>query len=347
MKTVVKRNNPGEIEAATSAWIARRDAGLTAELQTEFDAWMAADPRHARALARHEQAWGLFDRARTVGQAGLMENKLRALAVKRRRRRATALAGGLLGLIVAGLFWREGSKAIFPVKAPPSATNAVVVLPEKRTLPDGSIVELKTGADIAVDFSGPLRRISLRKGEAHFQVAKNPARPFVVESGGIEVRAVGTAFAVQLGSRQLEVVVTEGRIAVDRTAGAAGLPPGPEAAEPTLAAAGNRVLVDLGTPGAVRPVVRAISDAELSERLDWLSPHLELSGVPLGEAVQLMNRYNRVRLVIDPTDADLARLQVSGYFRANNVDTFLRLIGPTLEVTTDRVGDTITLRKAR
>src|SRR5437660_1453063 len=80
-----------------------------------------------------------------------------------------------------------------PFSTPPS--SAVVLRPEKQILADGSVVELKSGAEIAVDFTGAYRRVALKRGEAHFQVA-HQSRPFVVTAGPIEFRAVGTAFAV-------------------------------------------------------------------------------------------------------------------------------------------------------
>ena len=64
---------------------------------------------------------------------------------------------------------------------------------ESRALDDGTVVELNGGAEIEVQFTAAERRLRLVRGEAHFQVAKNPLRPFVVEAGGVAVRAVGTA----------------------------------------------------------------------------------------------------------------------------------------------------------
>jgi transmembrane sensor len=61
--------------------------------------------------------------------------------------------------------------------------------------------------------------VVLERGEAHFQVAKNPARPFVVVARGVEIRAVGTAFSVGLESTRVEVLVTEGQVAVETASG--------------------------------------------------------------------------------------------------------------------------------
>lgn len=76
--------------------------------------------------------------------------------------------------------------AIAPAtKLAPSATT---VVPQRETLPDGSLVELKPGALVSHDFAGTVRRVTLHQGEAHFQVTKNPARPFVVRAGNVDIR---------------------------------------------------------------------------------------------------------------------------------------------------------------
>jgi transmembrane sensor len=222
----------------------------------------------------------------------------------------------------------------------------VVLLPEKRILPDGSIAELKAGAEITIDFNDAVRRIILQRGEAHFEVAKNPRRPFVVAAAGVEVRAVGTAFAVQLGETAVEVLVTEGRVAVDRrelervaphaltTFAAEPAPPLPEEL-----AAGQRAVVNL-LDAVAR--VESMPSTQLAQRLAWRAPRLEFSDTPLAEAVALMNRYATVRIEI--ADPALARMRVNGLFRADNTDTFIRLLEASFDVTAERSGDAIVLK---
>src|SRR3546814_16020939 len=61
-----------------------------------------------------------------------------------------------------------------------------------------------------------VRQIALKSGEAWFQVAKDRARPFVVEIGDVRVRAVGTAFSVRREANGVDVQVTEGVVEVWR-----------------------------------------------------------------------------------------------------------------------------------
>ncbi|MGH7956227.1 MAG: FecR family protein [Opitutaceae bacterium] len=120
----------------------------------------------------------------------------------------------------------------------------MVTRQQRQTLADGSVVELNAGADILVDFSPARRSVRLVRSEAHFAVATDATRPFVVSAGGVEVRAVGTEFAVRFGSQEIAVLVTEGQVAVARTAAPAPADAVlPTPTEPVLVAAGGRVVI--------------------------------------------------------------------------------------------------------
>jgi len=259
---------------------------------------------------------------------------------RRRRHRWRAIAGAAAALLFAGLVWREWAEPAGLTGRRQTEPSAVVSLPERQILSDGSIVELRNGAEIVVAFTDSVRRVLLTRGEAHFQVAKM-AKPFVVASGGVEVRAVGTAFSVQLGSARLEVVVTEGRVAVEQAADQAG--PGsvplspvraanPDESRPVLAFvdAGNRIELPAGDVPRVlaRPAVVPVSTYELAAKLAWRVPRLEFSHTPLVEALAMMSQHASAGKNTRVTLADpaLEGVQVSGVLRADNIDTLLRLL---------------------
>lgn len=87
---------------------------------------------------------------------------------------------------------------------------------EQRSLAlaDGSTVELNSRSRIKVQYAEHERRVDLLEGQALFHVAKNKARPFIVQAGDTRLRAVGTAFDVYKTSSGTVVTVVEGRVAV-------------------------------------------------------------------------------------------------------------------------------------
>ncbi len=344
------------IAAAAARWVARRDAGLSPSEQSAFDRWLASDPRHVSALEHYAKMWSSFDKPRQAGATGAVVQEVKARGKRRQRQRLSAAAGALVVLFGVGLFWQTRTPSS-PETIP--AANAIVLRPETRHLPDGSIAELKPGAALTVDYQQDVRRIVLENGEAHFQVAKNKDRPFIVLASGVEVRAVGTAFSVQLSSKQVEVLVTEGRVAVDQTrqnelGDPSAVPQGLAANSQTIAMvdAGNRLVVDL-EPHSADPLPQPVLAPEINARLAWRAPRVEFTGTPLAEAVALMNsagnheRESHIHISIDASARALAEEPVSGIFRADNSEAFVRMLELSLGVRADRQDNEIILRKDR
>lgn len=369
------QDHPGADDAPTAAimhlaaeWKARVDAGLSQGEEADLRAWLAADRRHRSALARFDQVWDRFDRPFHAAAADELLEELNVRARYRRRRLISAVAG-LAVIFALASVWRfevrrnpldlDGVEA----KTKPTATT-VLRLQAQRILPDGSVVELKDGAEIAVDFSDPgLRRVTLRNGEAHFQVTKDARRPFVVSAGGMEVRAVGTMFAVQLRPAAVEILVTEGRVAVNQTPAPAAVP-GPPAATANPAApeplamldAGHGIVVDISSPQAgLPPHVTELEPKEFDESLAWRAPRVEFTRSTLGDAIAVLNGYSAgrrsagqrsIQFVIE--DPALADVRLSGLFRVDKTEAFVGLLKNGFGIEAEQRGDSeIVLRKAR
>jgi transmembrane sensor len=290
--------------------------------------------RRSRATSLGEPHSAL-DWAVRTGAADEVLRELDLRAGRRRERRRAVGVTVIAALLVGGIVWqarRDDSATISTtqVSVATASKSPIVSTPERRTLADGSIVELDENSEIAVAFSDAERRVTLTRGKAHFQVTKNTARPFIVSANGVAVRAVGTAFAVQLGGRAVDVLVTEGRVAVAKVAEMASQPAGAPAAAPpeplAFVDAGKRAIVNLAAESGTKDSaeVRPVSAAEQDEQLAWRVPRLDLSGTPLGEVLPLFNQHSRTQLVLG--DPVLGRLQLSGILRANNTDALLRLL---------------------
>jgi transmembrane sensor len=329
MSTRFQRIAHTKIEAAAAEWIGRRDAGLTPAEQREFDQWRDAHALHREALARLESTWTALAAPFASGSAASLRRELEVVRRQRRLRTLKATAAILLCL--------AGGWALHTRRSPAEPT-AVVWTPERRTLPDGSMAELPQGSEIAVVFSAQERRVVLKRGEAHFQVVPDPARPFRVLAGQAEFRAVGTAFAVQLADSVVDLIVTEGRVAVGPTPDI----PVSDDSSPALVVAGQRVTLDAAATGA--PEILAITEAEIADRLSWRNPRVEFSKAPLSEVVALLNRHTPNRFVI--ADPALGATALSGVFWLNDTETFLRMLEKGFGVSAKRQDQSILLRKA-
>ncbi|MBL9211885.1 MAG: FecR domain-containing protein [Opitutaceae bacterium] len=302
--------NRAEAEAAD--WLIATDRGLTDAERRDFERWLAADARHAAAWAEAQQMWIRLDRADEL--PGAADAPVRGFAPAGRLR---ALAAAAAVAFVAFLGWR----ALQDESGRPA--RVVHLEPHVQTLADGTEVELNADAEIRTEFTPDLRRVRLVRGEAHFKVKKNPARPFEVDAGGVAVRALGTAFNVRLAGNRVGVLVTEGRVEVVAATGTAPVGMAPEAA----AILEPRQQVSVPIAGGELPAVSTLTPADMEHSLAWLGLRLRFEDMPLVDVAAEFNRFSaaraRPRLVVDES---AARVLVAGTFRADNVDVFLRFL---------------------
>lgn len=328
-----------EVRQTAATWVLRQDRGLTAAEQDEFSQWLAADARHRDALAAQRWGWDELDRLAGIQTTvhAFPDPDLLAPAPRRFPHVPGWLAAGLAAALVFSVWfgWRTTSAA-----GPEPVPAEQIAMIEQRTLEDGSVVSLNRGAEIAVQFSTAERRVRLLRGEANFEVAKNPLRPFIVSAEGVDVRAVGTAFNVRLGRSAVEVLVTEGRVEVAQPAREI---PGTESAtvRPVLGA-GQRTVVPLEGRGA-EPRVSQLSEREMETRLAWQPRLLDFTEAPLNDIVAEFNRRNNVRLRL--ADHSLEDLRLSATIRSDNVEGFVRLMESDFDMKAEWRAGEIVLRR--
>jgi transmembrane sensor len=338
--------NHRAIAREATAWVVREERGLTAPEQDALSHWLAADPSHGEILRERRWAWREFDRIAGFPATLTPAPDPDLLAPRSARPKGISprwqvVAWASAAAAAAILLWVEVAPRTVPSGqlAPSRLSTALAAPCEQRTLEDGSLVQLNRGAQLSIDFTAGVRRVRLMRGEAHFAVAKNPERPFVVEAGGVTVRAVGTAFNVQLTSAAVEIVVAEGRVAVDREAEAHSNPVA------SVLDAHQRVVVPLRETGLGPPAV-TLSEAELTARLVWQPRMLDFTDVPLASVVEELNRRNPVQLI--PESAVLRELRVNASIRSDNVEGFVRLLESSFDLRAEWRSETeIVLRRVR
>ncbi|MDO8544956.1 MAG: FecR domain-containing protein [Opitutaceae bacterium] len=294
------------------------------------------DPRHPAEQAPAGSKLHPVDWVVESDAVGDVLREMNGQLHRRHRRRLRVVTGGAVALLLSGFVWQQAYRST-TITERTSTPSAMVSRPERQVLPDGSIVELRNGAQVAVAFTDSVRRVVLTRGEAHFQVLTQKAKPFVVAVGDVEVRAVGTAFSVELGGTEVAVLVTEGSVAVEKASSESAEPAGTDSpntdkarAVVALVEAGNRVVVPVDTAATSdsRPEVVPVETAELAMRLAWRAPRLEFSRTPLVEALALMSQHAAAgkNVTVILADPSLGRVQVSGVLRADNMETLLGLL---------------------
>lgn len=191
-----------------------------------LDRWREADPRHERAFRDAALLWEAAGPAETYRPGSTeaawerLAGKLPASAVpvpplrsgKYRPWMAAAGAALLLGLSLAAyLFLSRGQ----PVFKGPAVTAADRILTD--TLSDASVVTLAPGSSLRLsDKYASRNRAVEMQGEGYFSVSRQRDKPFVIYTGGIEIRVLGTDFNVADGPRTITVGVSAGAVRMQR-----------------------------------------------------------------------------------------------------------------------------------
>jgi transmembrane sensor len=258
--------------------------------------------------------WGEIEPARR--DPAVMAARERARAAVRRRALLTyaaPLAAACLAVTVgAGIVYlAPGKPVLYATRVGQASTVG---------LPDGSKVVLDTNSALRAwpRLRGE-RRIELLRGRAHFEVAKDASRPFVVRTSRGSVTALGTKFDVRLQPQSMKVVLLEGRVRVQ---------PAPPRARPVVMKAGEQVE---GGGETWR-----LSTADPAVESGWLRGKLVIEEQPLTAVVQELNRYSSRKIRID--DPAVGRRRLSAVLDTGDSATFLRAV-QELKLARVRQGD--------
>jgi transmembrane sensor len=323
------------IEARAGEWLLRRDSGRWSEQdQGQLTDWLSEDTAHRVAFLRLEAVWDEMNRLKAVGAgfppltvptreqlggtSGTAEptraSKEKVSPPSRRRTFRYSIAAAALVCVALVYTFAVGPFADDRYATP---IGGVATIP----LQDGSSVTLSTASEVRVQLTQSERQIDLRQGEAFFEVASDPSRPFIVRAGDKRVIAVGTKFSVRHDGEDVRLVVTEGvvrfedansRTTVERSAT-------PEAPVLQHLAAGSVVRATRDSA-----IVRTTSLPEAEQLLSWRAGYLVFQDTALPEALAEFNRFSDRKIVIG--DPQLATLRLSGRFRSNNAASFIRLL---------------------
>lgn len=378
--------SPDSSAAGTQAadWYARlRGANLSEVDAARFRAWLASHPSHRREFEEIDLLWDDLGalaqspevlrelRREVTGAAGesagagrgaagrpaqLRGHIVPSLSVGRRAWPSTAVFSRVAALSV---LLAIGAAFLYLH----SSNRYVTGVGEQHVIPleDGSVVTLNTSSEVRLRYTDARRDVELISGQASFEVAKDPRRPFVVRAGGGEVRAVGTVFDVYKEQRKVTVTLIQGKVAViPEVAGGVAEPSslrrllqtkGPQvergappiesshkggspyaaaSARYSVAAArldgapairGREILLTAGQQLSYGAGTLIAKRADLRRVMAWRERRLDFDDTPLSEAIAEANRYSEVK--IELRAPSLAGARISGVFDAGRSELFV------------------------
>jgi len=291
----------GERRDEAARWWTRLDGGALSQAEwAAFRAWLARDAANERAFEAVCELWG----------------KLEALREPLRRapsppspapRRRWAIAAAAVGASFALILGFDELRLI-------CSSDYRTGVGELKTLalPDGSHAQLNARSALALSFRGGERRVNLLAGEAVFEVAADPARPFVVEAGGGTVTARGTAFDVAIEGARTVVTVTERSVEIERRD------------QKLVVSAGQQTAFGSDSP-ALPPYA-----VDADEALAWRRGRLIFQDQALGDVVAALGRYHHGVVLIP--ERELRERRISGAFDVGHAADALLALEKSLDV---------------
>lgn len=329
----------GTIEQEAREWLIRLDSEIPLA-SNEADAlreWLERSPAHGRELKRISSFW---DNANILTQLAVPLNKPHPHTGKGFMRR------------VAGLFPRYGTDALtIAVLLCVTIVFMSWLLPQSQTadkgiyatdigrqktvtLADGSTVQLNTDSLVQVDYNSELRRIRLLRGEVHFVVSRDTGRPFEVYADGNMVRAIGTAFSVQLLDDDVRVTVGHGKVEL---VSLGHVRAGNETLQSEEKILGSLERGQSTTFRNTRGNLRILNRDELARQLSWRQGFLSFSGEPLSSVISQINRYTPKTIEI--ADPELRSLPVGGRFKVDEIEEIFEVLKTSFNIRISRIGD--------
>ncbi|WP_411033688.1 FecR family protein [Shinella sp. BYT-45] len=294
-----------------------------AALRAAFETWHGADPAHARTFAAVAGAWDLPEMdtvARTIAsRIGYTTHAGDAPVVRYRRPKRNiaarvALAAAAAVILAIGI----QRYPLLMVQWQADYVTATGVRDE-ITLPDGSRMTLNTASAVSVDFEGTKRSIALLQGEAYFDVAHDPARPFTVAAAFSEVEVKGTAFSVRTDSDADTVVLERGHVDVARL---------PERKDTASLEAGESITASAETLSAVRKTDTAAS-------LAWLQGRLVFEDQPFGRVIGEVGRYYGQPVIV--ANGALRGIRINGSYRVDDPERVIRSLATAAGASVTRI----------
>lgn len=319
---------PPHVMAEASVWIARlHGPSRSPEMERECLAWQAQSALHRQAFEWCTDAWvevrgvrvsDAYRSAAAMAKSSGAESSKGSGTWRPWWTLMSAAAMIVVGAAFALHHWRGGD--VYETRI--GELQSVM-------LNDGTRMSLNTETRLRVDLGTNQRSVTVQGGEAMFEVAKDPHRPFIVRVGDSEVVVVGTVFSVRLtggggrGARDaLAVTLIEGEVTLRAASGNA--PHGIAPPQPMQMRAGDRVrLAKPSTASAA--VVPQLDRPRIEQVVAWKRSEVVFEDVSLGEAVAEMNRYNRTPIVL-PADIAVSGLRVSGLYRTGDSSGFAHAV---------------------
>ncbi len=216
--------------------------------------------------------------------------------------------------------------------------NSKNICNQKIILPDESSVFMNINTEIIYPkkFSKNNREISLKKGEAFFEITPDKNKPFIIHTGIFDVKVVGTSFNIKIDSvsNTISVTVKTGIVQVYP-----GNKNNIELTEKNNLYAGQCVIYNVKTN-----CLKIFQNTD-NNYLSWKTNILIFDKTPLDSVIKTLENNYHIQFILD--QPELSDLKLSARFSTNNIDEVIEMLKGTFNISIQKKDNQFRISKIK
>lgn len=304
-------NHTDKLREVAIGWFIRiKEAEADDPVRSKFEQWLMASVAHQQAYADVTKVWASFDSPRDLEKLADIADQEAFFQQSARARKIKNVIAGALAAVAIGM---SGLLAFQTWHAQPVMQMVAQVETGKiqsQRLEDGTLMTMNTGTDIEVTYYRDRRLVTLKRGEAIFEVARDEGRPFIIDSGKARITVLGTRFAVNRLHKLVRVSVDHGTVKV-------------EPQHPATASQARPLILHDGEVAEVKQDATTVtrSHHQAADAFAFEKGMIIFEEADLDEIAETLSRYRKLPLLAEPPVS--GKVHISSMLKTNAIETFI------------------------
>lgn len=304
-------NHTDKLREVAIGWFIRiKEAEADDPLRSKFEQWLMASAAHQQAYADVAKVWASFDSPSDLEKLADVADQDAFFQQSTRSRKIKNVIAGALAAVAIGVGGLVAFQTWHAQPVMQMVAQVEIGQVQSQRLEDGTLMTMNTGTDIEVTYYRDRRLVTLKRGEAIFEVARDEARPFIIDSGKAKITVLGTRFAVNRLHKLVRVSVDHGTVKVEPQ----------HVGDATQASA--LILHDGEVAEVKQDATKPVhSHHQASDAFAFEKGMVIFEQADLDEIAETLSRYRKLPLVAEQPLS--GKIHISSMLKTNAIETFI------------------------
>jgi transmembrane sensor len=308
---MMSRNHTDKLREVAISWFIRiKDIEADDPLRSKFEQWLMASVAHQQAYADVANVWASFDSPHALEKLADIADQDAFFQQAAQSKKIKNYVAGAVAAVAIGLGGLLGFQTWRAQPVMQMAAQVEVGQVKAQRLEDGTLMTMNTGTDIEVTYYRDRRMVTLKRGEAIFEVTRDESRPFIIDSGKAKITVLGTRFAVNRLHKLVRVSVDHGTVKVE-----------PQSVDSTTQP--NALILHDGEVAEVKHdnTKPTRSHHQASDAFAFEKGMVIFEEADLDEIAETLSRYRKLPLIAEPPVSN--NVHISSMLKTTSIETFI------------------------